>query len=127
MEFHFAAHDFVQEQRGKLRDAYKVGKRIGHGAYSSVHALVHRESKAKRAVKVIAKKKLKTDEERKMIFRELGVLRRLDHPNVVKLYEYFQDDKSFYVVTELCEGGELFDKIIEDGFFSEARAAEYMK
>jgi calcium-dependent protein kinase len=45
----------------------------------------------------------------------------------VKLHEYFQDDDYFYLVTEFCEGGELFDKIIECGNFSESMATDIMK
>lgn len=37
----------------------------------------------------------------------------MDHPNILKLYEVFQDDARFYVVTELCTGGELFDEILK--------------
>ena len=55
--------------------------------------------------------------------QEIIILQKLDHPNVLKLYEYFEDDKNIYLVTELCRGGELFDKIIEEEFFSEREAA----
>jgi len=51
----------------------------------------------------------------------------LDHPNVLKLYEYFEDEKNVYLVTEICRGGELFDKIIEEEFFSEKEAALIFK
>ena len=37
----------------------------------------------------------------------------MDHPHILKLYEYFEDDKNFYIITEMCKGGELFDKIVE--------------
>ena len=51
----------------------------------------------------------------------------MDHPNILKLYEYFEDDKNVYLVTELCKGGELFDKIIEKEYFSEKEAAKIFK
>ena len=51
----------------------------------------------------------------------------MDHPNILKLYEYFEDDKNVYLVTELCKGGELFDKIIEKEYFSEKEAAKVFK
>ena len=59
--------------------------------------------------------------------QEINILQKLDHPNVLKLYEYFEDDKNVYLVTEICRGGELFDKIIEEEFFSEKEAAIIFK
>ena len=43
----------------------------------------------------------------------MEILKKLDHPNILKIYEFYQDERSFYIVSELCSGGELFDKIIE--------------
>lgn len=43
---------------------------------------------------------------------EINILKKLDHPNILKLYEVFQDEKRYYIVTELCKGGELFDEIL---------------
>ena len=59
--------------------------------------------------------------------QEITILQMLDHPNVLKLYEYFEDDKNVYLVTEICRGGELFDRIIEQEFFSEKVAAKIFK
>jgi len=59
--------------------------------------------------------------------QEIMILQQLDHPNVLKLYEYFEDDKNVYLVTEVCKGGELFDRIIENEFFSEQQAARIFK
>ena len=62
------------------------------------------------------------EEEKKMIFNEIENLKGLDHPNILKMYEYFEDDKRFYIVTELSRGGELFDEIVKRGKFSEVDA-----
>jgi len=62
-----------------------------------------------------------------MLFNEINILRSLDHPNIVKMYEFFEDDKRYYIVTEICKGGELFDEIINRGKFSERDAAILMK
>ena len=51
----------------------------------------------------------------------------MDHPNILKLYEFFEDDKNMYLITEICKGGELFDRIIEEEFFSEKVAANIFK
>ena len=61
------------------------------------------------------------------MLNEITTLRGLDHPNIVKIYEYFEDEKRFYIVTDHIEGGELFDEIIDRGKFSEKEAAIVMK
>ena len=47
---------------------------------------------------------------------EINIMKELDHPNVIKLFETFEDSTNIYLIMELCEGGELFDKISELGF-----------
>jgi calcium-dependent protein kinase len=50
----------------------------------------------------------------------------MDHPNILKLYEVYQDDARYYVVTEMCSGGELFDEIVKRQSFTENDAAQIM-
>lgn len=50
-------------------------------------------------------------------------MKKLDHPNILKIYEVFQDQKRYYLITELCTGGELFDEISKRVTFSEKDAA----
>ena len=52
-------------------------------------------------------------------------MKLLDHPNILKLYEVYEDNKYFHIITEMCEGGELFDKILENGGFCEKDAAKH--
>jgi len=59
--------------------------------------------------------------------QEIAILQKLDHPNVLKLYEYFIDDTDVYLVTEICKGGELFDRIVEVEYFKEPEAALLFK
>jgi calcium-dependent protein kinase len=59
--------------------------------------------------------------------QEISIMRELDHPNVIKLFEFFEDDRYVYLVMELCEGGELFDKIVAKGKFTESMARYYFK
>ncbi len=51
----------------------------------------------------------------------------IDHPNIVKLYEIFSDTYSYYLISEYCEGGELFEKIKHVSTLSEKEIANYMK
>lgn len=61
------------------------------------------------------------------LLNEINTLKSFDHPNIVKIYEYFEDEKRFYIVTEHIQGGELFDEIISRGKFDEKSAALLMK
>ena len=77
-----------------------------------------------RHVFLVAKKKIKNMER---FQQEIEILQQLDHPHVLKLYEYFEDSRNVYLVTEICRGGELFDRIIEAEFFSEKVASRIFK
>ena len=103
-----SAANFVRKRLGKITDFYRVGAEIGSGAFGTVRRVVHIETGEKRAVKVINKSNM-DEEEINTLMNEINVLRNLDHPNIVKIYEYFEDDKRFFIVTEICSGGELFD------------------
>jgi calcium-dependent protein kinase len=58
---------------------------------------------------------------------EVEILKSIDHPNILRLFELFEDSKTIHLVTELCTGGELFDYILQKKKFSEATAAHFMK
>ena len=69
-----------------------------------------------------------TEEDLASFHAEIQILRKLDHPNILKLYEVFTDDKRYYLVTELCKGGELFDELFDEIIakvvFTEKEAAD---
>ena len=83
---------------------------------------MQRAAKIKRAVKIIKKEQM-NEEERINFQTEMNILRKLDHPNILKLYEVFEDSKKFFLVTEYCKGGELFEEIVSKVTFSEHDAA----
>lgn len=59
--------------------------------------------------------------------KEVEILKELDHPNVVKIYEYFEDTQHIFIIMEYLEGGELFDKIKESEYFSEDKSRKLIK
>ena len=67
------------------------------------------------------------EDEKRMLFNEINNLKDLDHPNILKMYEFFEDEKRYYIVTDICKGGELFDEIVARGKFSERDAAMLLK
>merc|ERR1711904_370081 len=86
----------------------------------------NRKTKRICAIKTIPKKKVYHPDR---IAKEVEVMRILEHPHILKLYEAFEDDKCIYIVMELCEGGELLDKIVglKGGGLSEKAVAKVMR
>ncbi|MCQ2819288.1 MAG: protein kinase [archaeon] len=86
--------------------------KINEGAFGAVFKVRHRITKVVRAMKIIKKKSLNMNEgDEKELMDEVNTLKCLDHPNIMKIYEYFNTKECFYIVSELCSGGDLFDKI----------------
>ena len=96
-------------------DNYVVLKEIGTGTYSKVQLVQHKINLSIRAMKVIKKKKKKgtnvTNENE--VYKEVDLLIKMDHPNIVKIFEFYNGEKEYYLIMEYCEGGELFDKIVK--------------
>jgi len=113
---------FIQSKKEKIEDVYAFRSdkdMLGSGTYGSVFRGVHKISKETRAIKAIAKNKVTNPESFK---NEIEIMRKLDHPNIIKLYETFEDARNVYLVMELCKGGELFDRITQKGHFTEDEA-----
>lgn len=121
----FSLKDFASTNAGKLDEFYKVSKKVvGEGAFGKVYVAQDKGSQKTVAVKSIQKS---ASSEISKMQEEISIISLLDHPNVVRLYESFQDSRSIYLVMELCDGGELFERIVEVGHFTEAVAAYCVK
>ena len=118
---------FVQENENKFSDVYRLGKVIGTGTYGEVRLCYHRESNCKRAVKIIRKDLMTNEIMRTNLEKEISILRSLDHPNIIRIYEFFEEVKRLYIVMEFCKGGELFAEIVKRKFLSEVHAAHIMQ
>lgn len=114
----FSKGIFVLSKSTKFNDDYKLEKTLGEGAYGVVGKCKHRQNGQVRAVKMLSKKNI-TEQELKDIANEVRIVKDLDHPNVMKMYEEYEDSKYLYIVTELIEGGELFDELIRRKKFTE--------
>lgn len=114
----------VYRNSNKITKEYKIwGEQIGNGAFAEVRKAMHIESGVFRAIKMVHKQEWSAEEQKK-ILNEVEMLKKLDHPNVIKVYEFFEDTKYMYIVMELLQGGELFDKIQRVHRFSEQKAAQ---
>lgn len=117
---------FVTEAKGDIQDRYLVQAVIGKGAYGEVRMVKDKITHDLRAMKVIPKESC-SGTSSAAINNEIQVLKSLDHPNIIKIYEFYQDDINYYLITEFCSGGELYDRIIAMKNFCEAKAAQLMK
>ena len=62
-----------------------------------------------------------------MLLNEINNIKELDHPNILKMYEFFEDEKRYYIVTELCAGGELYQEISSKGKLTEVESQMVIK
>jgi len=122
-----ASANSVRMSSGKVTDVYDVDKvKLGEGAFGSVSKCVNKFTHTPAALKTIRKAQLRGTSMNRLR-QEIWVMKKLDHPNIIKLYESFEDRMNVYLVLELCTGGELFDRIIAAGHFSEVQAAIAMR
>jgi len=116
---------FILDNAGKIQEFYAMDKKkLGEGSYGSVCKGKNKSTGTIRAIKSISKSQMKNIERFK---QEIAIMKLMDHPNIIKLYESFEDYKFIYLVMELCSGGELFDRIVDAGSFREEQAAILMQ
>lgn len=96
----------MRHTQGHPSDIYEVLEHLGDGDTSSCWEGWHKETKVPCAIKA----EMKSDEA--WLWEEINIMRKVDHPNIVKLYETFENDSQVFMVLELCEGGRLFDKVV---------------
>ncbi|XP_034940146.1 calcium/calmodulin-dependent protein kinase type 1-like isoform X5 [Chelonus insularis] len=114
--------DGKDEKMSSVDEKYILKELLGTGAFSEVRLAESKEKPGQMyAVKIIDKKALKGKED--SLENEIRVLRRLTHPNIVQLLETFEDKHKVYLVMELVTGGELFDRIVEKGSYTEKDAS----
>lgn len=125
----FAVEHFSGET---CSDVYEVNasSKLGKGSYGSVYLSTHRMTGDERAVKVMNVDRVTSYYLRKL-HTEIAILRRVDHPNIIRLHDVFFGRRSVYLVTELCRGGELFELLTSgksQGFvFREDRASRLLR
>jgi len=111
----------TMEEADELTKKYEVGAELGRGAFSVVKVGINKKTKEKVAIKIIDRNDVGKDYE-KNLRMEMDILRRVDHPNIIALHEMVEAGNKLYFVMELVTGGELFDRIVEKGSYSEEDA-----
>lgn len=107
---------------------YLLGRKLGEGSFAKVKEGLHTLTGQKVAIKVIDKKKAKEDAYvSKNMRREGKLLQMIIHPNIIQLYELMETENSYYLVTELCEGGDLMDYICARKYLSEVCTRKFIR
>ncbi|KAI0482627.1 Pkinase-domain-containing protein [Xylariaceae sp. FL0804] len=112
-----------QPESYERKAKYRFGRTLGAGTYGIVREADGPDGKV--AIKIILKKNVKGNEQ--MVLDELDMLQRLKHPHIVRFVDWFESRDKYYIVTELAVGGELFDRICEQGKFTEKDASQTIK
>jgi len=120
--------NFIGAHTEKIEKYYQFIKEIGHGAYGHVYRCQSISTGNIYACKKFEKKYIKN---KKRLKTEIDLLRATDHPNIIKLYETFEDKNHLFLIMEECSGGELFARLAMNAknnkMYTEKDAAKMMK
>ncbi|KAL7166393.1 hypothetical protein ACSBR2_037131 [Camellia fascicularis] len=112
-------------KRWTLND-FDIGKPLGRGKFGHVYLAREKESNHIVALKVLFKSQLKQSQVEHQLRREVEIQSHLRHPNILRLYGYFYDQKRVYLILEYAAKGELYKELQKCTYFSERRAATYV-
>jgi calcium-dependent protein kinase len=119
---------FISLNHANLLDEYEFTKVLGVGNYGKVQRAIHKSSGLVRAVKTINKAKVgKELRDGATYSNEINILRVMNHPNVLKMFEFYEDPVDLHIVTEYMAGGEFFDFVVETRYLSEPIAAHFFR
>ena len=104
---------------------YKKLQILGEGSFSIVYEAQNRITDIMRAMKIIKKDKQNSDDDKEII-NEINILKTMDHPNIVKIFEFYSNEQSYSIIMEYCKGGKLFTEIRNLAPFDENYTAYVM-
>lgn len=117
------------EQSKKTIGKYELDKLLGKGQFGGVYlGLDTEDNNMTYAIKVIDKKKVNSSSLLKRLLKsEIAVMSKIKHPNVLHLYEFLESSNTYYAVTQLCNGGDMEEKLEKEGNFSEPKSVFFLK
>ena len=105
--------NIVRRVLGNPFDNYRLIKKLGNGTFGQVYKVSHKKTGNIRAMKIIPKNNLRSGFADKDIIREINIMKNLDHPHIIKIYEFYRDQNNYYLINEFCTEGDLSEKLIK--------------
>ena len=125
--FRLSPADFIKLSYRPVSKEYSCDSVIGTGSFGEVWLATHIDTRSKRAIKQIFLSDSDSGESQlEKLLKEVSILKCLDHPNIIRVFEVYKNKNRLSIVTEYCSGGELFERIQKIKRFSENLAAKYM-
>ena len=104
---------------------YEIKETIGKGTFSTVKLGINKITNEKVAIKILKKKKITKNKDKSRLEKEISILKKLNHINVIKIHKISEEPDNFFIVMEYCENGELFNYIVERQRLSEEETAYF--
>lgn len=117
----------VRENNKSVNELYFFESFIAQGVLGRVYSCTHKVSNLKRCVKVVPKISIKGTKTRFKFINEISQIKEMENENLIRMMEFFEDEKNYFLVTELATGGELLDYIINNKRVGEDQVRSYMK
>ena len=104
---------------------YEIKETIGKGTFSIVKLGINKITNEKVAIKILKKKKMQKNKDKLRLEREINILKRLHHINLIKIHKISEESDNYFIVMEYCENGELFNYIVAHERLSEEETAYF--
>ena len=115
----------TEHSLSKTLGDYIIKRTIGEGTFSKVKLGINKITNEKVAIKILEKSKIVEKDDLDRILREMKIITELNHQNVIKVHEMCESNEYFLIIMEYCEGGELFNYIVENQRLSEEETAYF--
>jgi calcium-dependent protein kinase len=115
----------VMNKKGNVQDSYEILQSLGRGSFGSVSRVRDRKTGLEKAMKEVIKLQVPS-QQLALILNEIEILKGLDHPNIMKLFEIIESPKCYYIICEYLQGGDLFNLLKRKKTFTEEKSKKLM-
>ena len=115
---------YKNEEKNTIDD-YIILETIGEGTFGKVKLGIHKPTKQEVAIKILEKKNFISPKDLQNFKKEISILKKFNHPNIIKIYNIIEDESNYYIIMEYASKGELFNYIVSKKKLDEKEAADF--